>query len=87
MKPSTATENALIVDAPGSLLYEMKIIGRRDVNSDGIEDLEVCFVDRAQNGGTYHATQGLLITRYSETGYALALHFTQHNAACVDSAL
>ena len=87
MEPSTATENALVFDEPGRWLYELKIMGRRDVNSDGIEDLEVCFVDRAQNGGSYNATKGLLITRYSETAYALSLSFALHHAACADTAL
>lgn len=87
MKPSTATETALVFDEPDRWLYELRIVGRRDVNGDGIEDLEVCFVDRAQNGGTYNATKGLLITRFSASGYALALSFSLHNAACVDTVL
>ena len=41
MKPSTATENALIFDEPSGWLYELKIVGWRDVNSDGVEDLDV----------------------------------------------
>lgn len=82
MTPSKATETVLEFSSPGDWLYEFKIVGRRDVNGDGIEDLEVCFVDRALNGGTYFASQGLLITRYSPDSYAVALSFSLDNRLC-----
>lgn len=82
MKPSKATENALVFDSPGDWFYEMKIVGRRDVNGDGIEDLEVCFADRALNGGTYSSSEGLLITRYSAINYAVALSFSLDEGVC-----
>jgi hypothetical protein len=65
-----------VFDIPDDWFYEMRIVGRRDVNGDGIEDLEVCFVDRATNGGTYNSSQALLITRYSADSYAIALGFS-----------
>lgn len=82
MKPSKVTEDALVFESPGDWLYELKIVGRRDVNGDGIEDLEVCFVDRALNGGTYNASEGLLVTRYSATGHAIALSFSLDEGVC-----
>lgn len=82
MKPSKATENALEFNNPDNWYYELKIVGRRDVNSDGIEDLEVCFTDRALNGGSYHTSQGLLVTRYSARAYAVALSFSLHDGLC-----
>ena len=82
MKASKATENALVFDSPGDWRYELRIVGRRDVNGDGIEDLEVCFVDRALNGGTYSTSEGLLITRYSAEGYAIALSYSLDDGIC-----
>jgi hypothetical protein len=86
MKPSKATETTLVFDSPGDWFYEMKIVGRRDVNGDGVEDLEVCFADRALNGGTYNASEGLLITRYSATGHAVALSFSLDDGVCANDA-
>jgi hypothetical protein len=86
MKPSKATEDALVFEIPGDWLYELKIVGRRDVNKDGIEDLEVCFVDHALNGGTYDTSQGLLITRYSADSYAVALSFSLNDGICQEYA-
>jgi len=82
MKPTKATENVLVFESPGDWRYELRIVGRRDVNGDGIEDLEVCFTDRALNGGTYNTSKGLLITRYSADGYAIALSYSLDDGVC-----
>jgi len=47
---------------------------RDNINKDGIEDLEVCFTDRAKQG-TYSTQQALLVTRYSSSSYVVALRF------------
>ncbi len=86
MKPSKATENTLVFETPGRWLYELKIVGRRDVNGDGIEDLEVCFLDQALNGGTYLTSSGLLVTRYSADGYAVALNYSLNDGVCQEYA-
>lgn len=86
MTPSKATDDYLVFETPGKWLYELKVVSRRDVNSDGIEDLEVCFVDRALNGGTYHTSSGLLVTRYSAEGYAVALSFSLNDDVCLKHA-
>lgn len=82
MTPTTALDNDLIYDVPGDWYVRMQVTGRRDVNGDGIEDLEVCFTDIAQNGGTYRSMQGLVITRYASDAYALALSFSASDAVC-----
>lgn len=86
MKPSKATDDTLVFDTAGDWYYELKILSRRDVNKDGVEDLEVCFTDRALNGGTYHASSGILVTRYSADGYAVALSYRVDDDACLDRA-
>jgi len=86
IKPSIATENALAFNIPGDWRYELRVMARRDVNSDGIEDLEVCFTDRALNGGTYNVSKGLLITRYLADGYAVALSYSLKDGICEEYA-
>ena len=86
MKPSSADEHGVVFDMPGDWRYELKIVGRRDVNGDGIEDLEVCFTDRAQNGGSYDTASGLLLTRYSGNGYVLALGYSLQPGKCEEYA-
>lgn len=87
MRPSKATDNILVFESPGDWLYEMRIAGRGDVNSDGIEDLQVCFIDQALNGGTYSTSKALLITRYSADSYAIALSFSLGHDVCAEEAL
>ena len=54
--------------------YEIEIKGRKDYNGDGIEDLAICFTDRAKKG-TYSARKSLLVTRYSKDGLLVALNY------------
>jgi hypothetical protein len=82
MTPTTVKDTDLIYDVPGDWYVRMQVMGRRDVNGDGVEDLEVCFTDHAQNGGTYRSVQGLVITRYASDAYALALSFSASDEVC-----
>lgn len=86
MTPSKATENALVYDRPGEWRYALNIVSRRDVNGDGVEDLEVCFTDRALNGGSYDTSKGLLVTRYSADAYAVALDYSLDDGVCEEYA-
>ena len=74
IKPSRATDDTVTFERE-NWFHELTVVERRDVNGDGIEDLQVCFVDRALGGPNYHASKGLLVTRYAPDGYALALGF------------
>lgn len=82
IKPSQSTDNSVVFLIPGDWLYELRIVARGDFNRDGIEDLKVCFIDRALNGGTYDSAEGLLLTRYSWDGYVIALSFSLEDGAC-----
>ena len=73
MVPTAATEELLEFDDP-TWYHGMKVLRRGDFNSDGIEDLEICFVDRAKEG-SYSSQQPLLVTRYSAATYAVAISF------------
>lgn len=82
MKPSQLAEDSAVFLIPGDWLYELRVVARGDFNHDGIEDLKVCFVDRAFNGGTYDAAQGLLLTRYARDAYVIALNYSLENGVC-----
>lgn len=82
MKPTQSTDDAIVFLSPGDWLYELQVVARGDFNGDGIEDLKVCFVDRALNGGAYDSAQGLLLTRYSSGGYVVALSFGIEEGLC-----
>lgn len=82
IQPSKATEDVVVFETAGEWRHELRIVGRRDANDDGIEDLEVCFTDRALNGGTYDTSKGLLVTRYSADSYAIALSFGLNDGKC-----
>jgi hypothetical protein len=83
MKPSQLAEDSVVFLSPGDWLYELRIVARGDFNRDGIEDLKVCFVDRALNGGTYDTAQGLLLTRYSGDAYVIALGYSLEDGVCL----
>jgi hypothetical protein len=80
--PSKATDDVLEFEST-DWFYQLRIVGRGDVNRDGIEDLEVCFTDQARGGPTYFSQQSLLITRYAADGYAVALSYSVE--ACKDA--
>jgi hypothetical protein len=82
MKPTQVTDDAVVFSIPGDWVYELRVVARGDFNNDGIEDLKVCFVDHALNGGNYDAAQGLLLTRYSDDGYVVALSYSLKDGLC-----
>lgn len=78
-KPGKASDDSVSFERD-NWFHELRVVERGDVNGDGIEDLKACFVDRALAGPAYHATKGLLITRYAPDAYALALSFSVDDA-------
>lgn len=71
--PTTVTADAVEI-LEEDWLRRLTVVDRGDFNRDGIEDLAVCLEDRSLRG-TYRATTLLLVTRYSSTSPAIALHF------------
>jgi hypothetical protein len=66
--------NGIIQYEDADWIYRIEIGGRGDHNRDGIEDLKLCFEDRAKDG-TYSTAQSLLVTRYSNDGLLVALNY------------
>lgn len=73
MAPTKVTDDILEFDEP-TWYYGIRVLRRADINSDGIEDLEICFIDKAKEG-SYDAQQALLVTRYSASTYAVAISY------------
>lgn len=71
--PTKVTQDEVEFDG-ADWFYSLKVLRRGDFNSDGVEDLEVCFVDKAKEGH-YDSQQALLVTRYSDSSLAVALRF------------
>jgi hypothetical protein len=46
--------------------------GAGDFNGDGLEDVAICFTDRAQNGGTYNTRRPLLLQLVGRRAVALS---------------
>ena len=62
-------------------LYRVEIIGRGDYNKDGLEDVAVCFVDRALKG-SYTSVQPLLLTRFGPDGRLVAIAYRIEDESC-----
>lgn len=73
MLPTNTGDDVVTFDGE-RWLYQLRVVRRADINNDGIEDLEVCFTDRAK-GASYDSSQSLLVSRYSDETYAVALRY------------
>lgn len=60
-------------ESEGCWLRDIRVLGRRDFNRDGEEEVAICFVDEAHNGGSYRASQPLLLKLVE--GRVFAIHF------------
>ncbi|HEX2205030.1 MAG TPA: hypothetical protein VHG91_17095 [Longimicrobium sp.] len=61
------------VESEGCWLYGIHVLGRRDFNGDGEDEVAICFVDDAHNGGSYRTIQPLLLKLAG--GRVFAIHF------------
>jgi len=73
MVPSKVTESAIEFE-DADWYYGIRVLQRSDSNNDGVEDLEVCFTDRAKQG-SYSTQQPMLVTKYSASSLAVALAY------------
>lgn len=81
LKPTRVTDT-LVEFAQPDWFYRMVVTDRRDINGDGIEDLAVCFTDKAVGAGTYETHKALVVTRYAADVLAVALDYSVD--ACSD---
>lgn len=70
----TSTSGHSVVFEEDDWTYRIKILRRGDINGDGLEDLEICFTDKAKEG-SYDTQQAMLATRYSASSLVTALHY------------
>ncbi|MFN8693251.1 MAG: hypothetical protein ACK5XX_02480 [Holosporales bacterium] len=81
LTPTTINKQEIIFDEK-DWFYGVKILGVKDYNDDGIEDIAVCFTDRAKEGSYYTVTP-LILTRYSESMPLIALAHAPYYAECL----
>ncbi len=79
LSPTRSGDDVLEFDGE-RWFYQLRVLRRGDLNNDGIEDLEVCFTDRAK-GGSYDTRKAFLVSRYSDETYAVALNYEVEGCA------
>ncbi|MES1947584.1 hypothetical protein C84B14_09557 [Salinisphaera sp. C84B14] len=73
MEPTSRSRDGVVFES-NDWRYRIQVLERGDFNGDGIEDLKLCFQDRARDG-TYSVQTPLLVSRYDSAGYLVALAF------------
>ena len=73
MEPTNRSRDGVVFESD-DWQYRIQVLERGDFNQDGIEDLKICFQDRAKDG-TYDVQTPLLVSRYDSAGYLVALAF------------
>ncbi|MBS63626.1 hypothetical protein [Salinisphaera sp.] len=73
MEPTSRATDGVVFES-NDWRYRIQVLERGDFNQDGIEDLKLCFQDRALDG-SYNVQTPLLVSRYDSAGYLVALAF------------
>lgn len=73
LKTRMLDANTMILE-DDSFSYRLQLLSRRDINRDGVEDLEICFSEKAKMG-SYDTQKPILVTKYAATGFAIALEY------------
>jgi hypothetical protein len=79
LKPAISG-NTAVFDTP-DWYYSVDILHRGDENGDGLEDVVICFTDKAK-GGSYATVTPYLLTRYDAKGPLIALAYKPDTKAC-----
>ncbi len=66
-------DDELVIESD-NWIFTIKVLSQRDINNDGLEDLEICILDKSKTS-TYFTQEPLLLTQYSETSDLIALSF------------
>ncbi len=78
--PRQRPADPLVLDSPTGTIT-LSLFERGDHNSDGIEDILICLNDRAKDG-SFHATQPLILQKYSEDSPLVALAVGVDDTRC-----
>ena len=74
MKPTSVAELKAEFDTK-DWWYSVEVLSRRDINGDGVEDLEVRFTDTAKGSATYKSSARYVVTKYSEASRLIAIAY------------
>ncbi len=74
MKPTSVAELKAEFDTK-DWRYSVEVLSRRDINGDGVEDLEIRFIDQGKEGAAYDTTTRYVVTRYSQTSRLIAIAY------------
>ncbi len=59
IKPTRTSETEAVFEG-GDWSYSIRVLARRDFNGDGVQEVAICFADKAGQG-TYNVQQPLLV--------------------------
>jgi hypothetical protein len=79
IKPTRSSETEAAFES-SAWTYSIKVLGRRDFNRDGVQEVAICFVDAAQQG-TYSVQQPLLVQMLEGRAVAIAFDISTDSDA------
>lgn len=76
----TRTSETEAVSEGSDWSYSIKVLGRRDFNGDGVQEVAICFADVAGQG-TYNAVEPLLLQMLEGRAVAIAFDISNDRLA------
>ncbi|MEK0450853.1 MAG: hypothetical protein RL088_3121 [Verrucomicrobiota bacterium] len=74
IKPTSTAELKAELDTK-NWWYSIEVLGRRDFNGDGVEDLEIRFIDNGKGSASYRSSTRYVVTKYSENSRLVAIAY------------